>query len=130
VRPLVYLLGGVLVLPGLLLAVAFRVLDAAIAKHSFFGFFWALLVRAYHLLTWGIWLILLALLAWLAAAFMARYRFAGAALTVVLGALAIFQMLLVARESGDNALFYPLLTLAGMALAGWLVYAEGPWRQV
>ena len=125
-RAFLYLLGVLLVLPGTLFGAAVVLAGEAIAAHSIFGILGVLLQRSYQFLTWGMWVLLVVAVAWIAAGFAPRFRFAGTIVTIAFGAFALVQLFVASRQSGQSAALIPVLTVLGMAAAGWLAYAEWP----
>jgi len=123
-RPLLHLVNVLLVLPGVVLAIAFLVLGSAISTRSWGGFFGVLLDTVMWLLPWGllVFLVCLVLLVlggltvrfrWLASLCVALLAFGSA--VVVLTDLAIHN-----GFSADQLLFLAPSLIS--ALAGlWLV---------
>lgn len=112
-----------LIAPGAVLAYGFWTLSEAIAQKNIFQFLWYLLVHLDALLRWGMWVIAALLVIWLGLAFLRDYRWLGALMMglVALTSLVIFFWATgLPKQAGE--LFFPFLSLAGLAINAWLVW--------
>jgi hypothetical protein len=130
-RPFLYLLSLVLALPGTGLAVAFLILDSAIATQSLPGFLGAFLEIALWLIPWGLLGALAALVALVIAGVTVRFRWLASACVAVLaiGSSIVVLVLTTAHDNfspGQLAFFIPAAVSASLGI--WLTMNEWPDR--
>jgi hypothetical protein len=118
-----YLLSGVLVAPGVLFAYFVWTMTQAIRQENFFKFLFYLLVQAVRMLEWGFGIVLLVVVAWIALAFVPKYRWLGA---LGMGVLAVVSLIEIFAATGPpkslDDLSFPMLSVIGLALNAWLVW--------
>lgn len=127
-RPLLYLVSLILVLPGVALASAFVFLGQAMATHSLLGFLGQLLDLFLWLIPWGAVALLAGLMALVLGGFSARFRWL-AALCVLLLAVSSSAVTLVltahAGFSADQLWFFVPAAIAA-TVTTWLAILEFP----
>lgn len=130
-RPLLYLLGLLLALPGIGLAVAFLILGNAIAARSLPGFLGVLLDTFLWLFPWGVLACLAVFIALVIAGVTARSRWVASLCVAALaiGSSLVVLTLEIAHDNfspGQMAFFSPALISASVCI--WLAAREWPRR--
>ena len=120
-RPLLHLVNVVLVLPGVVLAVAFLALGSAISTHTWAGFFDVLLGTVAWLLPWGLLVFVVALILLVLGGLTTRFRgwasLCVALLAVGSGAIVLTDVAVHDNFSADQVLFFiPSLISAAIGL--------------
>jgi hypothetical protein len=118
-----YLLSGVLIAPGVLLAYFIWTVKEAIRQASLFKFLVYLLVQAVQMMEWGIYVILAALALWITLAFIDKYRWLGALGMAVVAVLSLVVMLVTtSAPKSVGELWFPAMSAAGLAINVWLIW--------
>jgi hypothetical protein len=122
-----YLLSGVLIAPGVLLAYFLWTVTHAVRQETLWRALFYLLVQAVRMMEWGVWVIAAAVLLWLTLAFVPKYRWLGAIAMAVVAVVALVEMLTAtgAPKSAED-LSVPLLSLTGFLINVWLVWDGAP----
>jgi hypothetical protein len=122
-KSILYLLSGVLILPGALLAYFFWTITGATKQKDLFAVIFFIFDHFIDLLMWALWFIIPALIIWLILAFIARFRIYGAGPMALLALVSLIAMFAAAdppKEAGE--LFIPVLSFAGLLINLWLVW--------
>jgi hypothetical protein len=121
-----YLLSGLLITPGALLAYYVWTVSQAIRQGEQGGLFKVLLyllIHAVRMLEWGIYLIAAALVIWITLAFVPKYRWVGAIGMAVIALVSLVEFFVATgAPKTANDLSLPILSVAGLALNLWLVW--------
>ena len=126
-KTILYLLSGVLVAPGVFLALFIwgvdKMIQEGVRRHNPVKALFHFLIRILQALDWAIWLVPFFLALWLALAFIPKYRFLGALMTVITAITSLIEIFVASSEPIrlDN-IFFPALSMAGLLISLWLVW--------
>jgi hypothetical protein len=121
-KSILYLLGGVLTLPGALLACFIWSVSEAARQKGLFQLLFFVLKRTVDLMDWTLWIIIPSLLAWLILAFFVKFRVYGAAPMAMIALVSLIVMLATNPPKSAGDLFFPILSLAGLLINFWLIW--------
>lgn len=128
--PILYLLGGVLIAPGAALAWFICSVHSVASQQDLFKAVLTALIRMCQALDWLMFVVAPGLLVWLVLAFVAKYRWIGAAemAVVAVATLAGFiysaGVLRTVTEGGPFA----FAVVLGLGICVWIAWDGSPWR--
>ena len=128
--PILYLLSGVLIMPGAALAYFICTVSAAARTQNLIKLIFFLLIRMCQTMDWVVFIVAPALIAWLVLAFLAQYRWIGAsgmalaAVATLAGLVATWGLVGTATQGGP----FTFAVVLGLGICLWIAWDGGPWR--
>jgi hypothetical protein len=127
--PILYLLSGVMILPGAALAYFICTVHAAAQTQNLIKLVFFVLIRMCQTLDWLLFIVAPGLIAWLVLAFIAKYRWIGAcemallAVATLAGFVATWGFTNTATEGGP----FTAAVVLGLGICLWIAWDGGPW---